>query len=93
MGLLRTLTGIAGMMNPRLRHALSPTSPLLSVIRRVKQLPALPPVMARFNHVLGDPDVSVDEVVRLISLDQSLTTRILKIVNSAYYGLQGQIRL
>jgi putative nucleotidyltransferase with HDIG domain len=47
--------------------------------------------MARLNQVLDDPDVSVDEVVRLISLDQSLTTRILKVVNSAYYGLQGQV--
>lgn len=63
----------------------------LSVTRRVEQLPALPGVMARLNEMITDPDASVDEIVRVISMDQSLTARILKIVNSAYYGLERQV--
>lgn len=72
------------MMDVRSNRLPSVESLPLSVIRRVDQLPTLPGVVARLNEITTDPEVSVDEIVRVISLDQSLTTRILRVVNSAY---------
>lgn len=78
-------------MNTLSNHPSNPESHLLSVIRKVEQLPTLPGVVARINELITNPEVSVDEIVRVISVDQSLTARILKVVNSAYYGLQRQV--
>lgn len=62
-----------------------------TVITKVENLPALPSIIAELNELIADPEGSLDEIVRLISFDQGLTARILKVVNSAYYGLQRQI--
>lgn len=70
---------------------ITPAPSLRSVVGKVEQLPPLPGAVERINELIADPDVSLDEVVRVISIDQSLTARILRLVNSAYYGLQRQV--
>ena len=39
-----------------------------------------------------DPDATFDEIRRLIDCDPALASRILKVVNSSFYGLRGQIQ-
>lgn len=79
------------MMNTQSDCPRTPGFLLEDAVKKLEHLPALPGVITRLNEIVTDPDVSVDEIVRLISLDQALTARILKVVNSAYYGLQRQI--
>ena len=61
------------------------------LIGTIKDLPTLPESVARVVKILDDPKSSSRELSEAIRLDQSLTTRLLKIVNSAYYGFPRQI--
>lgn len=53
----------------------------------LKSIPSLPTVLERIRQLLGDPEVSLREVAKVLSSDEGLASRVLKLVNSAYYGL------
>jgi len=55
------------------------------------ELPSLPAAFRRISAQLADINCSDEQVVRSIQNDPSITTRILKLVNSSYYGLQRQV--
>ena len=55
------------------------------------RLVSLPEVCIRINEMLDDPSVTAVELGNVISQDTSLTARLLKIVNSSYYGFQAKI--
>jgi len=55
------------------------------------ELPSLPEAFMRVSAQLEDENCSADEVVRSIQNDPSITSRILKLVNSSYYGLERQV--
>lgn len=54
-------------------------------------LPALPEVTFRILSLAKDPDSTPAELQKLISSDIAMSTRILKVVNSVFYGLPRQI--
>ena len=57
-----------------------------SVVQKVKDLAALPQVVHQIIHLTNNPNASVKDLDRLISIDQGMSTRVLNTVNSAYYG-------
>jgi HD-like signal output (HDOD) protein len=59
---------------------------VLQKIRDIEELPALPAVASRVLEISNDQNSTAKELSRVISQDQSLTSRTLKLVNSAYYG-------
>ncbi len=54
-------------------------------------LPTLPTVVSKMIELVDNPKTSAASLARLISTDQSLTARILKLANSAYYGFSREI--
>ncbi len=54
-------------------------------------LPTLPTVISKMIELVDNPKTSAASLARLISTDQSLTARILKLANSAYYGFSREI--
>lgn len=61
------------------------------MVAEVSTLVSLPLVCVRVNEMLADPHSTAASLGELISHDPSLTTRLLKLVNSAYYGLAREI--
>lgn len=61
------------------------------LLRGVKQLPTLPTVFIKLQKIIGDERTTAKEVGAVIEQDQALTTKILKVVNSAFYGFPGRI--
>ncbi len=61
-------------------------------LEQVVNIPTLPQVLAKVIPMLSDPRVSVREIAWIISQDQALVSRILRIVNSAFYGFPRQIK-
>ncbi|MCC6730089.1 MAG: HDOD domain-containing protein [Chthonomonadales bacterium] len=59
--------------------------------KKLADLPPLPAVVTRIMQTVNDPNTSAEDLNRLISLDQGLSSRILRIVNSAYYGFPKRI--
>ena len=64
---------------------------ILDLINKTLELPTIPHVLLKLNEVMDDPEASADDVAQVISLDPAVSTNILRIVNSAYYGLQVRV--
>lgn len=61
------------------------------LINSLKEVPAMPNVIMHALNIMKDPDSSTKELAQIISYDQSLSTKVLALVNSAYYGFSQQI--
>ena len=60
-------------------------------LRKVTTLSTLPEVTARIVTTVEDPKSTAASLHKIVAHDPALATRILKVVNSAFYGLPGQI--
>lgn len=58
------------------------------LLARNINLPTLPSVMQKLSALLEDPDTGARDVGQLVAEDVALTAKVLKIANSAYYGLR-----
>ncbi len=67
------------------------TDNVKSVVSQISSLPTLPRVVQRVVALLEDPDTSPACLARTISSDSSLVSKILKVANSAYYGLSRKV--
>lgn len=56
-------------------------------IGSVESLPSLPRVYVELNEALGDPDVSMGAVARIIESDPGMAAKVLQLVNSSFFGL------
>ncbi len=62
-----------------------------SILRRVDGVPPLPAAVTQLRSLAEDMDADIGEMARVISMDQALTGRILRVANSAFYGLSRRI--
>jgi len=60
-------------------------------VENINTLPTVPGVLKRLSVVLEKPRITIVEISAFISSDPALTTKILKMVNSAIYGFPGRI--
>jgi HD-like signal output (HDOD) protein len=58
-----------------------------SIIGKVNKLPTLPTVANKITKLIKDPTCTAIKVSEVIDKDQSLTTRVLRLVNSVFYSL------
>ena len=61
------------------------------IISKVKKLPTLPMVANKVNNLIQDPTCTAIKLAEVIDKDQSLTTRVLRLVNSAFYSLSAEV--
>jgi len=61
---------------------------VLEEILNCSELPSLPAVAVRVIEQSSDPDVSMTELAATISSDQALSAKVLRTVNSSFYGLR-----
>jgi putative nucleotidyltransferase with HDIG domain len=61
------------------------------LVERVDLIPVMSPVHARLVRMVQDTEVTAQELSEAISEDPSLTAQVLRLVNSAVYGLPNQI--
>lgn len=61
------------------------------ILQQLEELPTLPAIAIKVLEVTGREDSSALDVVRLISSDQSLTTRVLQLVHRADMGVRGEV--
>ncbi len=62
-----------------------------SAIREISHIATLPEVTLRIIELVEDPTSTAQDLHAVISNDPALSSRILKVVNSSFYGLPGQI--
>ncbi len=61
------------------------------IFRTLTDLPPMPQVAQKARKVLSDPNSSFTDLARVIETDQGIVTRVLKMANSPYYGLSGNV--
>lgn len=69
------------MENPKLK----------AIIRRIDDLPTLPRTVFRITEMVNNPRSSARDLARVITDDQVLTARLLRLVNSSFYGFPQRI--
>ena len=68
-----------------------PNSIAQKAVRRARTLTALPEAAARAGRVAEDPDSSIEELGQAFSQDAALCSNLLKVANSALYGLRSEV--
>lgn len=63
----------------------------LKFVRSIDSLPTLPSVVARVGELVGSPTASAADINNIIRTDIALAARILKLVNSSFYGFPRKI--
>ncbi|MCB0356126.1 MAG: HDOD domain-containing protein [Bdellovibrionales bacterium] len=61
------------------------------IVERLEELPTLPSIVYELTQVINDPMSSTSDIEKIMANDQSLTTKVLKLVNSAYYAIPGGV--
>jgi len=61
------------------------------VLREIKSLPTLPGVVAKLSKMAENPETTTEQMGRVISKDHILASKLLKLVNSAFYGFPQRI--
>lgn len=61
------------------------------IIRKIDLLKPVPVMVQKIVHYLGDPDSPLSDVVTLVERDPAITANLLKICNSAHFGLVGKV--
>jgi putative nucleotidyltransferase with HDIG domain len=62
-----------------------------NLVDNAADLISLPAIALRVNEIANDPKSTSDDMAAVISQDPALVVRMLKIANSAYYGLSAEI--
>jgi putative nucleotidyltransferase with HDIG domain len=60
-------------------------------VRRIKNLPTIPGIVAKIARMVENPETSAAEVGRLIAQDQVLSAKVLRMANSAFFGMSRKI--
>lgn len=60
-------------------------------LNNIKDLPTLPAIALELNRMLQDNECTVDKVAGKIESDQSIASKVLKLINSAFFGLRSQV--
>jgi HD-like signal output (HDOD) protein len=61
------------------------------ILRSVSDLPPMPQTVFKVREIMGNPNSSFKELADILETDQAIATRVLKIANSAYYGMSGKV--
>jgi HD-like signal output (HDOD) protein/CheY-like chemotaxis protein len=67
--------------NPRLKE----------IVGRIETIPSLPSLYVAITNALRDPETPISRVGDIISRDMGMSTKVLQLVNSAFFGLPCQV--
>ncbi len=61
------------------------------LVDKVQGLPTLPSMLNNINQMMLNPRTSAKEVAQVIASDPALTSKVLRVVNSSFYGFPNRI--
>ena len=64
---------------------------MATIFAESRQLPHIPKVVQELIETFRDENANADEISRKVSMDQALTAKVLRLANSAHYGLSRQV--
>jgi putative nucleotidyltransferase with HDIG domain len=64
---------------------------ILKKLDQVENLPTLPLIVQQIQKLIGNPNSNMAQIALVITRDQSIAARVVRLVNSAFYGLGNKI--
>jgi putative nucleotidyltransferase with HDIG domain len=61
------------------------------ILEKLNDIPTLPVVATRVTELINDPNSSSGDIADVLKKDQVLTAKVLKLINSPYYGIPGEV--
>jgi HD-like signal output (HDOD) protein len=61
------------------------------ILKSIGDLPPMPQVVFKAREILADANSSFEDLAKVLESDPAVATRILKMANSPYYGLMGEV--
>lgn len=68
------------------------TSTLDAIVSSIGELPAVPVVLNKAIELTSDIETNISDISKVLSADPSLSTRVLRLSNSSYYGRQREVK-
>ena len=63
----------------------------IDIVNQTLEIATLPQITMRIIEVVQDPQSTAHDLHKIVANDPALSARVLRVVNSAFYGLPGQI--
>jgi len=76
-----------------LRNIVDARATRAKVLAMLDDLPSSPAVAAEISRIVADPDSSIKDIESRVTQDQALVAKLLRLVNSSYYGLSRPVTL
>jgi HD-like signal output (HDOD) protein/CheY-like chemotaxis protein len=83
---LRSTISRACALHSRIKNTV-----LKSMIAKITKLPTIPALYEKLVAELNSPNVSMDRISKIVASDIGMTTRLLQLVNSAFFGLPHRV--
>lgn len=64
---------------------------LLEQLADIRDLPTLPTVFMRIMRLMQSKETSIREISQVVEMDQSIAMKILRLINSSFYGLSRSV--
>jgi HD-like signal output (HDOD) protein len=64
---------------------------MIEILDKMQDLPTLPTVYAKVTNLMNNPKSSINDIAKIIEVDQSLTSKILRLVNSSFFGFSRKV--
>src|SRR3954467_14621898 len=77
--------------NPTTTTAAPANDLVEAAVKKVSTIATLPEITVQIIKTVEDPKSNAQALHRIVAHDPALVTRVLKVVNSSFYGLPGQI--
>ena len=61
------------------------------IMRNLNELPPMPQIVFKAHEIMENPISNTKNVADLIETDQAIAAKVLKMANSAYYGMSGKV--
>jgi putative nucleotidyltransferase with HDIG domain len=61
------------------------------MLHKLQELPTLPVIAMKVNELIADPNATSGAIANILKIDQVLTAKVLRLVNSSYYAVPGGV--
>jgi len=61
------------------------------ILRTVSDLPPMPQTVHKAREIMANPSSSFKELAKVLETDPAVATKVLRMANSSYYGLSGEV--
>jgi HD-like signal output (HDOD) protein len=64
---------------------------LKNIASKLSSFPSMPGAAVKLLALINDPDINVTQIERILRQDPGLTANLLRLANSAYFGIPSKI--